>query len=277
MKHSLLKTLMLGAAALTASLIMAGCGGSTGDKAAASSAQTSDVIHVATTATFPPFEYVDGEGKYTGIDIDIANYIADKLGKKVEVQDMKFASLIPTLQSGRADMVISGISPTAKRSEVVDFTEPYFYPPKAIVALKGTNYDSLEALKGHKAGATMGTTYVNDLKAVDGIEVAELDSAAMAVQDVLNGRLDATLCDGTHAIVFCKEHPELEMHMMKLSTSRDDTFAIAFPKGSPLTAQANQILDEMKKNGDFHKILVKHMGEEQANKYESMVKELGLK
>ena len=262
-------------ATVSTALLFTACG--TEKKDAKADQPQGGTLKVAMTATFPPFEYVDSKtNKFAGIDVDIANYIAKKLGKKVEITDMKFASLIPTLQSGRADMVISGISPTAKRSEVVSFTKPYFYPPKAIVARKGTNFTSLEALKGHKAGATMGTTYVKELKSVPGIDVVELDSATMAVQDVLNGRLDATVCDGTHAIVFCKEHPELEMHMLKLSTSSDDTFAIAFPKDSKDVEKVNAILDEMKKNGEFHKILVKHMGEEQAADYEKKVKELGL-
>ena len=255
MKAKWMKMMAAALAAVSASLVIAGCGGSAKKEAKKEEGGT---LRVAMTATFPPFEYVDSKTqKFTGIDVDIANYIAKKLGKKVEVTDMKFASLIPTLQSGRADMVISGISPTAKRSEVVNFT-------------------TLEALKGHKAGATMGTTYVKELKSVPGIDVVELDSTTMAVQDVLNGRLDATVCDGTHAIVFCQEHPELEMHMMKLSTSNDDTFAIAFPKDSKDVEKVNAILDEMKKNGDFHKILVKHMGEEQTADYEKKVKELGL-
>jgi ABC-type amino acid transport substrate-binding protein len=275
MKSKMTKIVMAVAALLTAGLMIAGCGGK--KEAAKDTAKEKKVLHVAMTATFPPFEYAEKDGSYAGIDVDIAKYVANKLGMKVEISDMKFASLIPTLQSGRADMVISGISPTDKRSEVVSFTDSYFYPPKAIVAKKGTNFTDLNALKGHSAGATMGTTYVKDLKAVDGIKVVELDSATMAVQDVLNGRLDATLCDGTHAIVFCKEHPELEMHMMKLSTGKDDTFAIAFPKNSPNVAKVNKILEDMKKNGDFHKILVKHLGEEQTKKYESMVKEMGLK
>lgn len=269
----MLKAVALAVAALTMTAVMAGCS-KTED--AASSASTSDTLKVATTATFPPFESVDKEGKMSGIDIDITNYIGEKLGKKVEFQDMKFASLVPTLESGRADMVISGISPTDERSKVVDFTKPYFYPPKAIVAMKGTNYTDINSLVGKKAGATMGTTYVKELKAVDGIDVVEMDSATMAVQDVLNGRLDATVCDGTHAIVFVKEHPELEMHMLTPSTSNDDTFAIAFAKGSPYTAKVNEILDEMKKNGDFHKILVKHLGEEQTKQYEDKLQALGV-
>lgn len=150
MKAKWMKMMAAALAAVSASLVIAGCGGSAKKEAKKEEGGT---LRVAMTATFPPFEYVDSKTqKFTGIDVDIANYIAKKLGKKVEVTDMKFASLIPTLQSGRADMVISGISPTAKRSEVVSFTKPYFYPPKAIVAKKGTNFTTLEALKGHKAG-----------------------------------------------------------------------------------------------------------------------------
>lgn len=278
MKNTMFKKATMALCAVLAVAMLAGCGKQEEKKAADKGGDKGGVIKVATTATFPPFEYIDSKtGKFTGIDIDIANAVAAKLGKKVEVTDMKFASLIPTLQSGRADMVISGISPTDERSKVVSFTKPYFFPPKAIVAKKGTGYTDLQKLIGKKAGATMGTTYVNELKSVKGINVVELDSATMAVQDVLNGRLDATVCDGTHGIVFVKEHPELEMHMLKPSTSNNDTFAIAFKKDSPNVAKVNKILDDMKKSGEFRKILVKHMGEEQTAEYEKKIAELGVK
>ena len=62
---------------------------------------------------------------------------------------------VPTLQSGRADMVVAGLSPTDERSKVVSFSKAYYYPPKAIIAKKETNFSSLEMLKGKKAGTTM--------------------------------------------------------------------------------------------------------------------------
>jgi len=71
---------------------------------------------LAINATFPPFESIDDTtAGFVGIDIDLANYIAEKLGVKMEIQDMQFSALVPTLQSGRADIIISGISPTAER------------------------------------------------------------------------------------------------------------------------------------------------------------------
>lgn len=98
MKAKWMKMMAAALAAVSASLVIAGCGGSAKKEAKKEEGGT---LRVAMTATFPPFEYVDSKTqKFTGIDVDIANYIAKKLGKKVEVTDMKFASLIPTLQSG---------------------------------------------------------------------------------------------------------------------------------------------------------------------------------
>ena len=177
------KLLALGAAAMLA-LAAAGCGGS--DKAEAPKEAANGKLTIAINATFPPFESVkEGTHDYVGVDIDIARYIGQKLGKEVTFTDMKFASLVPTLQSGRADMIVSAISPTDERKEVLDFTEPYYYPMKAIICQKGAGYDSFEKLKGLKAGASMGTTYVQELKDAGGIEVVELDNTPLVVQDIL--------------------------------------------------------------------------------------------
>ena len=94
------KLLALGAAAMLA-LAAAGCGGS--DKADAPKEAANGKLTIAINATFPPFESVkEGTHDYVGVDIDIARYIGQKLGKEVTFTDMKFASLVPTLQSGRA-------------------------------------------------------------------------------------------------------------------------------------------------------------------------------
>lgn len=93
------------------------------EKDAAADAGKGDKWVVAINSTFPPFESVkEGTKDYQGVDIDIAHYIAKKMNKKIEFTDMKFASLVPTLQSGRADVIISAISPTSEREKVVSFS-----------------------------------------------------------------------------------------------------------------------------------------------------------
>ncbi len=266
MKKIFGKKLLVAAAVTALALGIAGCGGNQkGEKAAAAS----DKMIVAINSTFPPFESVkEGTSNYTGIDIDIANYIGKKINKKVEFTDMKFASLVPTLQSGRADVIISAISPTEERKQVVDFSDPYYFPMKAIICKKGENLDTLAKLKGKSAGASMGTTFVKDLKNEGGIEVVEMDSTPLVIQDIKNGRLAGGLFDSAQAAVFVKENPDLELHVLKLPVVMDDTFAIALPKGSKDVEKVNSILKEMKNNGEMHKILVKHLGEEGANQYE---------
>ena len=259
-------------------VLLAGCGGQ-GQKE--SSAETGKAKPdagkwvVAINATFPPFETIDNAtNKYVGIDMDIADYIAKKMGKTLEFKDMQFSALVPTLESGRADIIISGISPKPERTKILDFTDSYYYPMKSIIAKKGAGYAALEQLKGKKIGAAMGTSYVDMAKSVEGATVAELDSTPLVVQDIKNGRLDAGIFDATQAAVFVKQDSDLEMHILPGQITRADTFAIALPKNSPDVEKINKILQEMKQNGTLHNILVKYLGEAQTKQYEDMVKTL---
>lgn len=273
MKNLTMKSIFAFLATAMLAMMLAGCGG---DKKEGASAEGGKWV-VAINSTFPPFESVKaGTNDYQGIDIDIAQYIAKKMNKQIEFTDMKFASLVPTLQSGRADVIISAISPTDERMKVVDFSKPYYFPMKAIICKKGANYDSLEKLKGHKAGASMGTTFVKDLKAVDGIDVVEMDTTPLVVQDIKNNRLAAGLFDSSQAAVFIKENPDLEIHVLQGPVLKDDTFAIALPKGSKDTEKVNEILKEMRTNGELHKILVAHLGEESTKQYEAAIEKLDI-
>lgn len=263
------KKLLLVAAAAVMAVGIAGCGG---DKAAESKpAADNGKLLIAINSTFPPFESVkEGTSDYTGIDIDIAQYVAKKMGKTAEFTDMKFASLVPTLQSGRADMILSAISPTKERMEVVDFSIPYYFPMKAIICQKGAGYDSMDKLKGMSAGASMGTTYANDLRQAGGIDVVEMDSTPLVVQDIKNGRLAAGLFDSAQAGVFIQQNPDLEMHILNLPVVMEDTFAVALPKGSKDVEKVNEILKEMKQNGEMHKIFAKYLGEDATAQYEKL-------
>ena len=171
---------------------------------------------LAINATFPPFESIaDSTEDYVGIDIDLANYIAEKLGKELQIQDMQFSALVPTMQSGRADLIVSGISPTQERLEILDFTDSYYYPMNSIICAEGSGYNTLDTLAGKKIGVSMGTSYAEIAASVEGAEVAELDSTPLVIQDILNGRCDAGIFDATQAAVFVQENEGLEMHIIE--------------------------------------------------------------
>ena len=236
-----------------------------------------DTWVLAINATFPPFESIDdGTVNYVGIDIDLAKYIAEKLGKKLEIKDMQFSALVPTMESGRADIIISGISPTAERKEVISFSDPYYYPMNAIICAKGSNYTELDQLEGKNIGVSMGTSYAEIAKSVKDAAVSELDSTPLVVQDILSGRCDAGIFDATQAAVFVQENEGLECHIISSDITLEDTFAIALPKDSEYVDQINDILAEMKEDGTLHDILVKYMGEDSVSQYEKMVANLDI-
>ncbi len=187
---------------------------------------------------------------------------------------MQFSALVPTMEAGRADMIISGISPTAERKEVLDFTDSYFFPMNAIIAAEGSNYKELSQLEGKTIGVSMGTSYANIAHSVPGATVQELDSTPLVVQEIQAGRCDAGIFDATQAAEFVLQYEGLESFIFDSDITLEDTFAIALPKGSEYVDQINDILKEMMEDGTMHAILAKYLGEDGATQYEEMVKNL---
>lgn len=222
---------------------------------------------LAINATFPPFESLelgsDGKEVVVGFDVDIATALAEKLGFTYEVSNMEFNGLIGALQSGRADFVLSGISPTEERKKSVDFTDGYFYPKTAVMCLKGRNLNSLESLKGKKISTTFGTNYENIAKGVEGATLVSMNSSPLVIQELVNDRVDAAIVDASQAVEFLKKQPSLEFHVLsEEEVPPTDSFAIAAPKNSELIGLFNKALSEMKNEGIIDELTVKWMGKE---------------
>jgi len=243
--------------------LLAGCG-TTKQNATASNDNKNgnqQELVMSTNATFAPFEFVDtsnGTKEIKGLDIDIANEIAKNLNIKLTINDMAFSGIIGSIIQKRADFAISGMSPTPERKKNVDFSDSYFYPRNAIVAWKGSNFTSLDTLANKKIGVPFGTTYEKDAKAIKGTTVVSLDGSTAVVQELINKRVDAVILDGSQAAVFLQKYSQLEMNLMPKT---DDSFAIAFPKGSKWLAPFNKELQKMKDNGDMNKLVKKWLGE----------------
>ena len=160
MKHSKAwKAAALGLVAMAA-FTLAGCGGS-GDKAASSKPQTQKEsplmqkikkegkLVVGTASGYPPYEFVDtsvGEKKVIGIDMELAQKVADKLGVKLEVQDMNFQALLTSLTSGKVDIAIAGINPTDERRKSMDFSNNYL-PTEQLVIIKKADADKYKKVE----------------------------------------------------------------------------------------------------------------------------------
>lgn len=224
---------------------------------------------MATSANFPPLEYVTldekGQNKVVGFDIDLAAALSEELGFTYEIMNTQFSSLIGGLQSKRVDFIISGMSPTDERKKSVDFTNGYFFPKIAVISLKGDKeYPTLKSLEGKKIATTFGTSYEKIAQGVKGAQLVSLENSVVSVQEVLSGRVDGAIVDGSHAAEFIKKQPKLTYHILteKESPATNSSFAIACQKNSPLTEEFNKALITLKENGKLNEIAVKWLGDE---------------
>jgi polar amino acid transport system substrate-binding protein len=171
-------------------------------------------LRLAVNATFAPFESATENGGFEGLDIDVVNRLAEKLGFSLEITDLEFAGLVGALTSGRADFVISGISPTPERLEHLDASISYFYPTIAIMSRKAAAYPTVESLNGHKVAVPFGTSYEKEAETFPGVEIVPITGTPSVIQELRNTRVDAAVLDGCQAAVFAGMYPDLEFHLL---------------------------------------------------------------
>ena len=151
-------------------------------------------IVMVTNAEFPPYEYHENN-TIVGIDADIARAIADQMGMELEIQDMAFDSLIPAIQSGKADFAAAGMTVNEERLRNVDFTETYAEAAQVIIVKEGSAIAAPADLTGKKIGVQTGTTgdiYADD---VENAEVQRFNKGMEAVMALTQDKLDAVIID----------------------------------------------------------------------------------
>ncbi|MDC7240427.1 MAG: transporter substrate-binding domain-containing protein [Spirochaetales bacterium] len=172
---------------------------------------------VLATGNYIPFEFLDGEtNEMVGYDIDLMRLMADKLGVELEVVDMDFTSLIPTLQSGKADVVCAAMYIKPAREEVVDFAAPYMKTgmvlvvPSSDTSIKST--DDLDGLRvGAKMGATSEAVLQDMLDAGADFEIVSYNETVDYMLDLQTGRIDAAVNDLLNQLEFNKTTDKLKI------------------------------------------------------------------
>ena len=181
--------------------------GSKSDSSKSDSAKSDEKekLVMATNAEFPPFEYYDGD-EVVGIDAEFAAAIADKLGMDLKIEDMAFDSIIPAVQSGKADIGAAGMTVTEDRATQVDFSDSYYTGVQVIIVTDDSDTTEPDDLKGKKIGVQQGTTgqyYVEGSEDWDfpGLpaKCVTYKSGSLAVQDMLNGNIQYVIIDAAPA------------------------------------------------------------------------------
>ena len=216
------------------------------------------VLTMATNAEFPPYEYHDG-GDIVGIDIEIAEAIAEKLGMTLEVEDIAFDSIIPEIQSGKADIGMAGITVDEDRLKNVDFTDTYATASQVIIVKEDSEIAGPDDLKGKYIGVQLGTTgdlYATDYEA-DGSTIERYSKGFEAVQAMKQGKIDAVVIDEEPAQVFVAETDGIKILDEALTV---EEYAIAVKKGNTeLLEKVNGALAELKDSGELQTIIDKYI------------------
>lgn len=190
-------------------------------------------IVLGTSADYPPYEFhqtVGGQDKIVGWEVEMAQQIATDLGVKLEIRDIPFDNLIPELQSGKVDFVVSALTITEKRAKSVDFSDPYWRGGQVVLAAadKADAIKSAADLKGRRVAVQLGSTGEAEAQKVPGVQLVQLDKFEAAVMEVLSGKADAVIAGYTVAKNYEKNNPKLKIAGEPLSTEDN---GIAVKKG----------------------------------------------
>ena len=280
MKKITRRSFMAAAGLTVAALALTACGGSssTASSAAASSVASSAAasseaasaaatelttveagkLTMATNAAFPPYEMTTDAGEFEGIDIETAQAIADKLGLELQIDDMDFDAALLSVQQGKADIAMAGITVTDERMAVMSFSDSYATGIQSVIVPEGSDIASVDDLAGKKIGTQRGTTgylYCSDDFGEDA--VVAYDNGLTAVQALNNGQVDAVVIDNEPAKAYVESNPGLKI----LDTSyAEEDYAIGMNKSNTALLEAvNAALEELKADGTLQAIVDKYI------------------
>ena len=275
--------------ALAMSLSLAACGGgaasstpsastpdaSTSAPDASTGGETADLsealvepgkLIMSTNAAFPPYEMVaDGEGVYQGlegIDVEIALAIADKLGLELVIDDMDFDAALMAVQNNSADVMLAGLSYSEDRDEVVDFTDSYATGIQSVIVKEGSDV-TMDNVGEYLIGTQRGTTGFQYATGDYGEEhVIGYDNGATAVQELINGTIDAVIIDQQPAEEYVAANADAGLTILPGNWVEED-YCLAVDEGNTALLNAlNTALNELKSDGTLDEIVAKYINAE---------------
>ena len=275
---------VLMAAALLA-LCMAGCGGSSSSAPAADSApadqapadagsepaadggeagpaltaiQNSGTLTMMTATGFPPYEYIGEDGKPAGIDIDLAQLVADRLGVKLEVLDMDFNLLVDSLKGGKGQLVAAGMSVTEERAAQIDFSVPYAQDGQCLMVPVGSTVSTVEDLEGLTVVVQEATTGHIFATQELGLEPLAFKNAVDCAATIMGGRADAAILDRTTILTLVSANEDKLMLAGEPLTEEEYVLGIA--KGNEdFQAIVNEVLQAAIDDGTLDELMQKHL------------------
>ena len=225
------------------SLVACGGGNNAADDNNANNGGDDDAMTklvLGTSADYAPFEFMypdeSGEMVYGGIDVSVAQYIADEMGVELQVENMGFDYLLTSLDKGDFDIVLAAMEATPDRLENADFSDPYYtdVPPAILVkADKADQYKTLADFNGKSIGAQTATTKLDMVNEMEGVNPVALQSVLDLVNELVYDKVDAILVDGGVAKQYAEANPDLVFADASAELGEPAPYCVAVQKGDP--------------------------------------------
>ena len=231
-------------------------GGATGDYGEFTTIEEGKLI-MSTNAAFPPYEMTTDDGGFEGIDVEIAQAIANKLGLELVIDDMDFTAALEAAQSGMSDMVMAGVTVNEERLAVMDFSNTYATGVQVVIVKEGSDV-TLDNLGEQLIGVQNGTTgwrFCSDEFGDD--HVSAFDNGITAVQALMQDQVDCVVIDQGPAEVFVSENAGLTILETEYAV---EDYAIGVAKGNEgLHNAINTALAELQADGTVQSIIDKYI------------------
>ena len=235
-------------------LILSACGNSDDSKSSGD-----EPIRIAVTEGSPPFSFVDSEGKLVGFDVDYSEEIGKRIGKEIEIISTAWEGILPGLLADKYDLIIGSMAITEERQKSVNFSTPYYTSGAAIVIHNDTtDINTPSDLKGRSVGATLGTTYEEEVRKIGG-NVKTYNTEVDQLTDLENKRIEAMVTDkfiGAFTIKELKRPLKVLDEMLY-----DEEIGIAVRKeDKELLDLVNKAIEEINTDGTYEELALKHFG-----------------
>jgi polar amino acid transport system substrate-binding protein len=212
-------------------------------------------LRVGMELASPPFEMADTQGKPAGVSVDLAFALGEHLKRPVLIQNLPFDGLIPSLRTGRIDLIISSMTATPERAKIVTFSDPYLTTGLCLLIGKNSKLQSVADLdqKHHVVAVKQGTTGHLYARTLQNARVVVLDRESACVLEVVQSKADAFIYDQFSVLKYWEQNPDTTRAV--LQAFQTESWAVALRKGdAPLQSEVNAFLNAYRATGGFDRL-----------------------
>jgi polar amino acid transport system substrate-binding protein len=228
------------------------------------STATGPPLRIGMDLSYPPFEMQDTAGRPDGVGVKMAEALAAKLNRPLKIVPMEFSGLIPALQTGNVDLVLSSMTATDERRKTIDFSDPYAFTGLAVLVGKDSGIQSIDDLRQPGRSLTAKTATTAQTWITRNLPEAKLvvfEDQSACVEEVAQGRADAFIYDQLSIYQYARQNPDTTRGL--LTPFVEESWALGIAKGNDaLREQVNAFIAGFRAEGGFEKLGEQYLKEE---------------